>query len=139
MDISVVQDVRRFIIDYRDRTGATILLTSHYMADVEHLCERIVLIDKGTLAYDGPLANLSRQIAPFKLVRITIAGTSPPDWHRYGDIVQATGLSATFRIHRAEVPAVTGNLLQELDIVDLSVEEPPLETVIDQMYRKGAA
>jgi ABC-2 type transport system ATP-binding protein len=139
MDISVVQDVRRFILDYRNRTGATILLTSHYMADVEHLCERIILIDRGTLAYDGALAKLSQQIAPFKLIRITAAGTSPPDWYRYGDIVQAAGQSASLRVHRNDVPAVTGTLLQELDIVDLSVEDPPLESVIDQMYRKGAA
>jgi ABC-2 type transport system ATP-binding protein len=139
MDISVVQDFRHFILDYRDRTGATILLTSHYMADVEQLCERIIMIDKGTLAYDGNLTELAQQIAPFKLIRITTADASPPNWNHYGEIVQSSAQSASLRIHRSDVPSVTGRLLRDLAIVDLAVEEPPLESVIDQMYRKGAA
>jgi ABC-2 type transport system ATP-binding protein len=139
MDISVVQDFRRFMLDYRDRTGATILLTSHYMADVEQLCERIIMINKGTLAYDGNITDLAQQISPFKLIRITTADASAPKWDRYGEIVQESAQSASLRIHRADVPAVTGRLLRDLAIVDLAVEEPPLESVIDQMYRQGVA
>ena len=139
LDVTAVGMVRRFIADYSRETGATILLTSHYMADVERLCERIVLIDKGCLRYDGELEGLSRRLSPYKLVRVAVLGGMRPEWLRFGEVVEAEDGKVSLRVRREEVPAVTAQLLAELPVADLAVEEPPLESVIDRVYREGVA
>jgi ABC-type uncharacterized transport system ATPase subunit len=138
LDVSAVTMMRRFIADYSRHTGATILLTSHYMADVEALCKRIILIDKGVLAYDGALAGLAMRLAPYKLLKIAVSGAAP-EWERFGEVIAAEGPVASLRIPRAQVPAVTAQLLAELDVTDLAVAEPALEHVIEQVYHEGAA
>ncbi|MDP9317307.1 MAG: ATP-binding cassette domain-containing protein [Chloroflexota bacterium] len=139
LDVSAVGMVRRFIADYSRETGASILLTSHYMADVERLCRRIVLIDKGCLRYDGDLEGLARILSPYKLVTVAVLGGTRPEWLRYGEVVEAEDGKVSLRVQREEVPAVTAELLAELPVMDLAVEEPPLESVIDRVYREGIA
>ena len=139
LDVSAVGMVRRFVSDYSRETGATILLTSHYMVDVEMLCERIILIDKGCLRYDGDLERLSRTLSPYKLVRVAVLGVAHPEWLRFGEVVEAEDGKVSLRVQREEVPAVTAHLLAELPVTDLAVEEPPLESVIDQLYRESIA
>lgn len=142
LDVTAATAVRGFIAGYAARTGATVLLTSHYMADVESLCRRIVLIDEGTLRYDGDLGALSARLSPYKLVRISAAAGAGGSWdeiERMGDVVESGQGRVALRVPRGEVPAVTARLLAELPIIDLAVEEPPLESVIDRVYRKGVA
>jgi ABC-2 type transport system ATP-binding protein len=151
MDVSGTADVRRFLAAYPRQTGATVLLTSHYMADVEHLCRRIILIDQGQVRYDGDLEGLAATISPFKLVKVAVngavsangsAGAAGPDGDglsRFGEVVETTGGTVALRVRREAVPAVTARLLAELPVVDLSVENPPLESVIDRVYREGVA
>jgi ABC-type uncharacterized transport system ATPase subunit len=153
MDATGTAVVRRFIADYARTTGATILLTSHYMADVETLCRRVILIDKGQLRYDGDLAGLATAVSPYKLVRIALADANgqpntngsaahAPDWTRFGasvEVVEAANGKVALRVRREDVPTVAAGLLAELAIADLSVENPPLESVIDQVYREGVA
>lgn len=138
LDVSGVQVVRAFIAAYSRETGATILLTSHYMADVERLCRRVVLIDEGAISYDGDLEYLSRILSPFKLLTFTALGVDR-DWSVYGEVVEAAPGKVTLRVPREAAPAVTGRLLADLPISDLSLQEPPLETVIDRAYRDGTA
>ncbi|MDF2631330.1 MAG: transporter related [Symbiobacteriaceae bacterium] len=137
LDVTAAQLMRRFVGTYSRETGATVLLTSHYMADVESLCRRILLIDKGHMTYDGDLAGLSARMAPFKLLKV--AGGDPGlDWSRFGDVVEQEGGRVSLRVRREAVPAVTARLLAEVaSIADLTVTEPPLESVIDQVYREG--
>jgi ABC-type uncharacterized transport system ATPase subunit len=137
LDVTAVGMVRRFIADYSRQTGATILLTSHYMVDVETLCKRIILIDKGTLKYNGDLEGLSTTLSPYKLLKITVSDGTSPVWHMYGEVVESAEHKVSLRIHRERVPATTARLLAELPVIDLSVEDPPLESVIDQIYREG--
>lgn len=139
MDVSVVEMTRAFITAYCRETGATMLLTSHYMADVERLCGRVILIDKGTVRYDGDLATLSATLSPFKLIRVTLDGTDGADLDRFGEIVDRDGGTVSVRVARTEIPAVTARVLAELRVVDLAVEEPSLESVIDRAYREGVA
>lgn len=139
LDVTAVGMIRRFIAAYSRQTGATILLTSHYMADVEALCRRIVLIDQGTLRYDGDLASLSAMLSPYKLLKVAVADDIHPVWSRFGEVVEADGSKVALRVQRQEVPSVTARLLAELSVADLSVENPPLESVIDQVYREGVA
>ncbi len=139
LDVSAVGMVRRFIADYSRETGAAILLTSHYMADVETLCRRIALIDGGELRYDGDLEGLSRTLSPYKLLKVAVSDGAEPAWGRFGEVVEAEDGKVSLRVRREEVPGVTAELLAELPVADLSVEDPPLESVIDRVYRQGVA
>jgi ABC-2 type transport system ATP-binding protein len=139
LDVTAVGLMREFITTYAHHTSATILLTSHYMADVETLCKRIVLIDKGTIRYNGDLAGLSAALSPFKLLTVALNHPLDVDWTRYGEITTSDGPSTSIRVPREHVPAVTARLLSELPVADLAVANPPLENVIDRVYREGVA
>jgi len=139
LDVSAVGAMRRFIARYARETGATILLTSHYMADVESLCQRILLIDKGSLRYDGPLSRLSTALSPFKLLNVEVTSGTGPAWERFGEVIEASADRAKIRVHRDRTPGATARLLAELPVTDLSVGDPPLESVIDRVYRDGVA
>ena len=142
LDVSTQRRLREFIREYNRRTGATIMLTSHYMADVSALCTRLMVIHHGRLIYDGGLAELVRQLAPFKLIRLTLDGGG--DGIPAGVASQVTITEqddeehVTIRASRADVAAVTTRLLDTLPVIDLVVEEPPIEAVIDQFYTEGA-
>jgi ABC-type uncharacterized transport system ATPase subunit len=139
LDVSAVGMMREFIATYARQSGATILLTSHYMADVESLCQRIVLIDKGAIRYNGDLAALSATLSPFKLLTVALVDPVEVEWSRYGDLTPSDGPSVSIRVQRERVPAITAQLLSDLPVADLSVANPPLESVIDRVYREGAA
>ncbi len=138
LDVSMQRRLRRFIGEYNRRHGATIILTSHYMADVVELCPRVILIHQGQILYDGALGRLGSQLAPFKLIRLTsgqrISGEAlPVDAH----VVENHNGNLTLRVASQEAPAITARLLSELPVVDLTVEDPPIEVVIDQIYQEG--
>lgn len=134
LDVTAIGMMRRFVSDYCIQTGATILLTSHYMVDVETLCKKVILIDKGTIRYEGPLITLSTTLSPYKLLKVTVFDQAAPVWSSYGEVVESEANKASLHIHRSQTPAVTARLLAELPVADLSVEDPPLESVIDQIY-----
>jgi ABC-2 type transport system ATP-binding protein len=139
LDVSMQRRLRRFIVEYNRRTGATMIITSHYMADVVELCPRTILIHQGQLLFDGPLQELGQQLAPFKLIRLALNGDTgagldlPPAAH----ILERENGHLTLRVSRGETPAVTALLLRALPVADLAVEDPPLEAVIDQIYQEG--
>lgn len=136
--------LRAFIAEYNRRTGATVILTSHYMADVAELCPRVLLIHHGQLLYDGALRGLGERLAPFKLIRLTLDagnGRSPePDalLPPGAEIVARENGGLTLRVPRAGTPDLTARLLSALPVIDLSVEDPPIDAVIDQIYQEGA-
>ncbi|GHO99493.1 ABC transporter [Reticulibacter mediterranei] len=137
LDVTAVNMMRGFIARYNQQTGATILLTSHYMIDVEALCKRVLLIDHGKLAYDGSLEALSAALSPYKLLKVTTHEASDPLWNNYGDVVETEAKRASLRIRREQVPAIIARLLTDVSVADLTIEDPPLEHVIDQVYREG--
>lgn len=142
LDVSMQLRLRRFLAEYNRQSGVTVLLTSHYMADVEALCPRVILIHRGQILYDGALADLSLKLAPFKLLRLTLAREEgqaeqniplPQGVH----VMAQEGNQLSLRVARLEAPALTAHLLQTLPIVDLTVEDPTIEDVIDQIYTEG--
>ena len=137
LDVTAIGAVRQFIANYNKHSGATIILTSHYMTDVEQLCSRILLIDHGALLYDGALGALSAQLAPYKLVRVAVSAPEAVEWKQFGDVVEQEGGRVSLRVRREDIPATTAHLLSQLPVADLAVEEPPLERLIDQVYREG--
>lgn len=142
LDILMQNRLRHFITEYNRRSGATVILTSHYMADVSALCSRVLLIHNGSLIYDGGLSDLSARLAPFKLVKLTL-GNSNGD-HTSTDLELPEGVDRieeaegriTLRVGRTEAPALTSYLLNRYPVSDLVVEDPPLEAVIDRVYRQ---
>jgi ABC-2 type transport system ATP-binding protein len=143
LDVSMQNRLRHFVAEYNARHGATIILTSHYMADVTALCQRVILIHHGTVVYDGDLNELAIRLAPFKLIRLALSngnGTQP-DLSGLPDGVENMGYEdgrLTLRVGRDSAPSLTGYLLDHMSVADLSVEDPPIEAVIDQIYTEAA-
>lgn len=139
VDVTMQGRIRQFIADYNRRHGATVLLTSHYMADVTALCKRVIVIHHGRLLYDGDLETLAGKIAPFKLVELDVE--RPEDAARaeeYAEVLERKESTVKLRVPRAETSAIVSRLLAEIPVVDLTVEDPPIEEVIDQMFQVGA-
>jgi ABC-2 type transport system ATP-binding protein len=141
LDISMQSRLRRFVLDYNRRHGATVILTSHYMADVTALCPRVILIHHGQLLYDGGLSDLAARLAPFKLIRVGLsADRAVPDTALpIGvEVLQREDDHLELRAARSDAPAIMAQLLNTLPVIDLVVEDPPIEAVIDQIYQEGA-
>jgi ABC-2 type transport system ATP-binding protein len=142
LDVTAAASLREFIAEYAARTQAAVLLTSHYMTEVESLCSRVVLIDHGRLRYDGSLAALTARLSPHKLITVTMSGPAMAvDWDKYGAVERhdsAEPGKVHLEVPRARAPEITARLLAELPITDLSVEEPPLETVMHDFYQAGS-
>ena len=141
LDVTMQARLRRFLAEYNRRSGVTVILTSHYMADVVALCERVILIHHGSLLYDGALRGLADRLAPFKLIRVSLGGGQETDAEialpEGTEVVERENGRLVLRVGRAEAPATTARLLQTLPVVDLAVEDPPIEAVIDQIYQEG--
>ncbi len=141
LDVSMQLRLRRFLADYNKQSGVTVILTSHYMADVMALCDRVILIHNGSLLFDGALNLLARELSPFKLVRLTMLEERPVEALNLplgAEVTELDGLSLSVRVPRMDAPAITAQLLKSIPIADLTVENPPIEAVIDQIYSGGA-
>jgi ABC-2 type transport system ATP-binding protein len=138
VDVTMQGRIRQFVQEHNRRHGATILLTSHYMADVTALCKRVIVIHKGRLLYDGDLAALTDRIAPYKLVRLDVENVRDAERaESYGDLVERHEMKVTLRVPRSDTSQVVARLLGELPILDLTVEDPPIEEVIDQVFQEA--
>ncbi len=138
LDITAQARIRTFLQEYNRRTGATILLTSHYMADVTALCERILIIHHGRLKYDGGLTELSRRIAPFKLIGVALGSPCPCDLSIYGQPVAGEDSNGKqfVKVSAGDVAEITARMLAELPIHDLTIEDPPIEDVIERAFQE---
>ena len=138
LDVTMQQRIRSFVRDYNAQTGATVLLTSHYMADVQALAKRVLVIDKGTLLYDGQLQGLVDRFAPHKTITLHFdREVGSDELTPFGEVVSNEDGQARLRTPKDSAPAVTARLLAELPVTDLSVEDPALEDVIEQVFRSG--
>jgi ABC-2 type transport system ATP-binding protein len=142
LDVSMQATVRGFVRAYNERFGATVLLTSHYMEDVVQLCPRILVIDRGRLIYDGDLRALSHQVRPDKRIVVRFAdgsGGAPTaqELARFGQIVQTEPGVATLQVSAEDVSGAVARMLGALPIADLTVEDPPLEEVLSELFRSS--
>jgi ABC-2 type transport system ATP-binding protein len=137
LDITAQVRIRAFLQEYNHRTGATILLTSHYMADVTALCERIILIHHGQLKYDGSINELSRRSAPFKLIGVALQAGGECDLGCYGELTEGeNGDKQYIRVPAGQVTAITAKILAELPVHDLTIEDPSIESVIESAFQE---
>jgi len=133
LDVTMQRRIRSFIADYNRRYGATVLLTSHYMADVEALCRRVIVIHHGRLLFDGELSGLVRRFTAHKTIVVQLEDCEA-DLRDYGEVISCTDGRAILRVPKAETARVTERLLADLPVMDLTVEDPPIEEVIEQVF-----
>ena len=140
LDVSMQATVRGFVRAYNERFGATVLLTSHYMEDVVQLCPRVIVIDRGRLIYDGDLRALSLKVRPDKRIVVRFAngnGAPRDELVRFGKVVSAEPGQATIQVAAEDVSATVARMLGALSVADLTVEDPPLEEVLSELFRSS--
>jgi ABC-2 type transport system ATP-binding protein len=137
LDVTMQKRIRTFLAEYNARTGATVLLTSHYMADVQALCERVIVIHHGAVLFDGQLRDLAQRFSTTK----TITATMPDPTAELGDlgrwdleVTVATGGRVTLTVRRGDVAAVAARLLADHAVTDLTIEDPPVDDVIEAVF-----
>jgi ABC-2 type transport system ATP-binding protein len=137
LDVTMQHRIRSFIAEYNRRFGSTVMLTSHYMADVEALCRRVIIIHRGRLLFDGDLSALVQQFTAHKTIVVQL-GDCSNDLRSYGEVVSCDEGTVTLRVPKAETARVTGRLLADLPVIDLTVEDPPIEEVIERVFEQEA-
>ena len=136
LDVNAQVRVRDFLADYNRRTGATVLLTSHYMGDITALCERVLLIHEGQLFHDGSLDALTTRLAPCREVRLELRHSHPAaDFEPYGALAEHNGHQLRLLIPRAQLTERVSALLRCFEVVDLEVRDPPIEQLIGALFR----
>jgi ABC-2 type transport system ATP-binding protein len=137
LDVTMQRRLRDFIAEYNRRTGATVLLTSHYMADVEALCRRVIVIHHGRILYDGKLSNLVNVFSSYKTIRVVLE--SPAEGlEQYGSVIEQDGLNVLLKVPKADTSRVAARLLNEHTVLDMTIEEPPIEEVIESVFAQEA-
>jgi len=138
LDVTMQRRIRNFIAEYNQRTGATVLLTSHYMADVEALCKRVIVIHNGKLLFDGALSGLVDRFSAFKTIGVTLENGFG-SFSKYGEVLNQDAGHVTLRIPREMTPEITARILAEQPVDDLTVEDPPIEDVIEKVFAQNSA
>lgn len=135
LDVVMQKKVREFIREYNRRSGATVLLTSHNMTDVVQLCRRVVVIERGLLLYDGPLARLVEKYATHKVIRVVFdKEIAAADLSPIGKLVENDGSRAVLEIPRDRVSAAAAKLLSAFPVADLTIEEADIDDVVRLLF-----
>jgi ABC-2 type transport system ATP-binding protein len=139
LDVISQKSVREFLRHHNTTRRTTVLLTSHYMADIQELCRRVIIIDHGSLFFDGRLDEIIDRFADFKLVTIQCASgqIGPPSrFLRYGELVEHTDLLVRLKVKRDRVIPVCKAILDELPVNDIDIQEVPVEDIIRELFRR---
>jgi ABC-2 type transport system ATP-binding protein len=138
LDVNAQVGVRDFLREYNQRYQATVLLTSHYMADITALCQRVLLIHQGRLMYDGSLDGLLERFAPYREIHLELINPIPKEKLMfYGDVRHIEGRSVCFMVQQEALTRTVSRILADLDVIDLTVTEPPVEEVIGRVFQAG--
>ncbi|MBM4414653.1 MAG: ATP-binding cassette domain-containing protein [Chloroflexi bacterium] len=133
LDVTMQKRIRAFVAEYNERFGATVMLTSHYMADVDALCKRVIVIHHGTVLHDGDLADLVTRFAPTRTITLQ-TNADRAAVAEYGEVVAHHEGSITLKVAKHDVPRVTSHLLSHIEVSDIAISEPPIEDIIEQVY-----
>ncbi len=141
LDVTMQGAVREFIRRYNEQHGASVILTSHYMEDVAALCPRIIVIDHGHIVWDGPLQDLVRKTRPEK--RVTLKLAAEPNRAELelegARVISLDGQSAQLNVPQPRLQSAIAALLARAPVLDLTVEDPPLEEVLGELFQRGEA
>jgi ABC-2 type transport system ATP-binding protein len=135
LDVVMQKKMRDFVKEYNRRYHATILLTSHYMDDVKELCERVIIINKGQLLFDGKLDEIIKKFASHKLLSVVFSKKVDQEkLSQIGDIKSFDYPKAILSVERSTAPLAASELLQNFPVADLNIEEPPIEDIIREVF-----
>jgi ABC-2 type transport system ATP-binding protein len=141
LDVLSQETVRRFLRGHNARCRTTVVLTSHYMADIQALCRRVIIIDQGTVFFDGALERVVDRFADSKIITLrtaAAAAASITDLSRYGEVLDRAESQCRLRVKRDQVAEVCKSMLDELPVVDIDIGEVPIEEVIRRLFAHGA-
>ncbi len=137
LDVVAQVAIQRCLKEYNVTRGVTMLLTSHYMRDVEALCQRVLVIAHGRVIFDGPLSGIQSRFGQHKLVRLQFAGEEvPPGMSQFGEC-NITGPVAELKVERSQVSAMLATILDRYTVIDVSVQDPPLDQTIAKVFEEG--
>lgn len=137
LDVVSQRKVQGFLRHYQVEQQMTVLLTSHYMKDVEALCRRAIIINEGEIKHDGPLAEILDRFSSVKQIQLQFAGTEvPEDIERFGRVIERVPPRVKLEVPRQEIPRVLAALLDRYAIEDVGVQERPLEEVIAELFSR---
>lgn len=137
LDLISQKSIREFIRYYNQRTRTTVLLTSHYMDDIEDLCKRSVIINEGRIVYDGELSRVNDAFSSKKLVKVQLTERVEQDaLAQYGEVKEFDGFNATIEVDRQDIKPICKSILDSLPVMDFNIENIPVEEGIVQLYRK---
>ena len=140
LDVVSQRKVQQFLKYYQKERQITVLLTSHYMKDVEALCQRAIIISDGQIKHDGPLAEIVDRFSQFKVIELQFAGTKlPEDLDRFGEVFDSQPPRVKIRVPKNEVPRILNRLLDSYVIEDISVEDRPLEEAMAELFTDSAS
>lgn len=136
LDVVMQKKMRDFIKEYNKRFNATVILTSHYMDDVKELCQRVVIIDKGKLIFDGALDEIIKKYADHKLITVIFSKNNVelPDLEKLGEVKSFEQPKAVISVKRASAPRIAARILEDFPVADINLEEPQIEDIIREVF-----
>ncbi len=138
LDLISQKRIRDFLKEVNQAEGSTMILTSHYMQDVQELCDRVIVIDHGTIIFDGTLDSLMRRYSDKRMLRLHLSDEVPAeDLAKYGDLHNTEDQSVVIGVSRSEISQVTAAVLAALPVVDISIEEVSIDEVIRNLFAEG--
>jgi ABC-2 type transport system ATP-binding protein len=139
LDVVSQKRVREFLRIYNQEHRIVTMLTSHYMQDIEELCDRVIVIDHGQIFFDGELSAIIDRFSGHKIVSLTFAEKQERDFSGFGEVVEQTPISVQLKVPRGNVTAVCRQLLSACSVSDINVQELPVEDVIRQLFGEHSA
>jgi ABC-2 type transport system ATP-binding protein len=134
LDVVSQKRVREFLRLYNSEHRIVTMLTSHYMQDIEELCDRVIIIDHGKIFFDGPLNSIIDRFSGYKIISLTFDGPGERDFSALGEVVQQTPASVQLKVPRAKVTETCRRVLEGCAVIDINVQELPVEEVIRQLF-----
>jgi ABC-2 type transport system ATP-binding protein len=134
LDVVSQKRVREFLRLYNSEHKIVTMLTSHYMQDIEELCDRVIVIDHGKIFFDGPLDAIIDRFSRFKIISLSFEEGAGCDFAQFGEVVERKPMSVQIKVPRAQVTEVARNLLDNCKVTDINVQELPVEEVIRQLF-----
>ncbi len=140
LDVISQRTVQQFLRSYQTEHQVTVILTSHYMKDIEALCDRAIVINRGSVIHDGPVSDIGDRFSQHKIVELQFAnGALPDDIRQFGDVLEERSPMIRVQIPRQDVSTALSQILARYDIDDVSVSERPLEDVIAELFSSEKA
>ena len=139
LDVVIQKKIRSFLKEYNAKHKTTIMLTSHYMDDVAEICDRVIVINHGSIVFDGKLTDLTRKFVANKILKLTFnKRVNKEELKKYGKVteIEKTGLTATLSVKREDHTQIAGEILNKFNVDDLDIAEVPLEDIIRQIFEQ---